>query len=120
MLNAVLTYLAIDAVLSVITLGVAVYVFRKRSWYIRSMLRTWLGVDGRVIYYSEVRRSDFNEEGLYVGPRFDDVHSDGMGHENQPVFHDDDYAFDDLNGFDMTVTDNKPGKNNKGWSNGQV
>jgi hypothetical protein len=61
MLTAILTYLAIDAVLSVITLGVAVYVFRKRGDYIRNMLRNWLGVKD-----PEVTPADFDRNGAYL------------------------------------------------------
>jgi hypothetical protein len=60
-LTAILTYLVIDAVLSVITLGVAVYVFRKRGDYIRNVLRNWLGVKD-----PEVTPADFDRNGAYL------------------------------------------------------
>lgn len=78
MLSMILTYLAIDAVVSLVTLGVAIYVFRKRGSMIRSMLRSWLGVKDPVIYYPEVSATDFNEEGLYVGNRNADMSLDDM------------------------------------------
>ena len=61
MLTAILTYLAIDAVFSAITLGVAVYVFRKRGDYIRNILRNWLGVKD-----PEVTPADFDRNGAYL------------------------------------------------------
>ena len=89
MLNAILTYLAIDAVVSLVTLGLAVYVFRKRGDMIRHILRSWLGVKDQVIYYPEVTPSDFDERGLYVGNRNAELSVDDLEGDEDDL--DDDY-----------------------------
>lgn len=65
MLNALLVYLAVDAALSLATLGLGFYVFKKRGYHIRQALRSWLGVQDPVYHQCEVTRDDFDDEGLY-------------------------------------------------------
>lgn len=99
MLSAILTYLAIDAILSVITLAVAVYVLRKRGGLIRQVLRNWLGVKDPVYYAPEVSPSDFDEEGLYMGNRHLDLQDEDMDMDGEG-------SFDDLDD-DMEATDDE-------------
>lgn len=89
MLNAILIYLAIDAVASLITLGLGFYILRTRGGQLRTVLRQWLGVKEPMVHHCEVHRHDFDDNGIYLG-KLDDEDEDEFD-----SYDDDAFVYDD-------------------------
>jgi hypothetical protein len=108
MLTALLVYLAIDAVISLITLGLGIYLLRTRGAQVRYVLRQWLGIKEPMVHHCEVHRHDFDENGIYLG-KLDDANEDEYEldsyDDNAFVYEDEEDLEDPQNKVTLKVVD---------------